>query len=91
MHSGAGEVEEIKGVGMYRHEDWKPNVIAHNKLASMGITFPYKKDLEQSIELVEAGADAMLKELRKHAVTLRIADKDIDVPGFDIVFIPEEQ
>lgn len=39
----------------------------------------------------ERGADAMLEGLRRGAVTLRIADKDIDISGFDIVFIPEEE
>ncbi|KKN03730.1 hypothetical protein LCGC14_1104890 [marine sediment metagenome] len=52
----------------------------------------YKTDrpLVEKHEAFEAGADAMFEGLRKKAVTLRIADQDIDVPGFDIVFIPEE-
>jgi len=46
---------------------------------------------KMTCEIYEAGADAILKALRKESYTLRIADRDIDIPGFDIVFIPEEE
>jgi len=82
----------------YRPEGWEnpypipsPSIYSH-VLPSDEVMEIYKTDrpLVEKHEAFEAGADAMFEGLRKKAVTLRIADQDIDVPGFDIVFIPEE-
>ena len=79
-----------------RPEGFKANVIAHNKLASMGIVFPYEEDLRQSIELVEAGADALLEGLKKKGVRITKATRMVTQPIFEegdgyLVFIPEEK
>ncbi len=69
---------------MYRPKGWEN---PHS-------TLPEHMELEYPVlpewSAYEAGADAMLEGLRKQGVTLSIADQKIDVPGFHIVFIPEE-
>lgn len=67
----------------YRPEGWEETL--RTILDSFNVTYMNSDECK----LIEAGADAMLDGLRKKAVTLRIAEQDIDIPGFDIVFIPE--
>lgn len=75
----------------YRPEGWKnPHVPMQEEPFVDLVDAHFRQIADGKHTAYEAGADAMLEGLRKGAVKLRIADQAINIPGFDIVFIPVE-